>query len=1131
MLFENLTFEKGKDIQGVCEGADFLVLLDAFQSHQGDLVYVGKNEQQVRLLYETLRYLCPNESIWVMPSWDCVPYDRVSPRRDIQAERAYLLGYLAQKQQNPQTARVIILTTPSAYLQKLPAPNFYQNTLIELKVGMDVDFEQLLEKLLNKGFQRVTSVHEPGEFAVRGGLLDLFAPRFENPVRMDFFGDHIERMRFFDPISQRSLNEVASIVLSQGSEFPQTPENLSSLATKYRAYFAHHMGKDLLYQQLLQGHGFPGLEHYMPLVYGDMVSLDQYLNNPQVFLAQGFDGALKDRLDHIKDHYETRLSLENTSEAYHPIEPQLLYRDNFQRIHEMAFDVFEKTQGSGLGVRTIAWQGLIADRLQQLKNLQSLKKSIHIFCSSPAIEERLKTLFYESDFLKFQKVEGFEEGVSAKLVQIHLASIDHSFETPHHIFISAQELLNLARKMEVRKPRRADLLIHEATALEVGDYLVHEEHGIGRFEGLLTLEIQGAQHDCFQLTYAAGDKLFVPVENSDVLTRFGGEGAEVVLDRLGSAAWQSRKAKIKNRLREIAQHLIDLAAARKLLEAPTFDVVHGDLRSFEDSFPYEETEDQHRAIGDVYEDLSSGKPMDRLICGDVGFGKTEVAIRAAFVAASQGKQVAVITPTTLLCRQHFKNFYERLTPFGLQVAQLSRFVSSKDGKSVKEKLHKGGVDVVIGTHSLLSKDLTFLDLGLVVVDEEQHFGVKQKEKLKSLQKDVHLLSLSATPIPRTLQMALSGVRDMSIIATSPVDRLAVRTFITPFDALVVKEAIERELHRQGQVFYVCPRLKDIPEVKEKLLKLMPGLRIAVATGQMAAHDLEDVMDAFMNREYDLLLATNIIESGIDIASVNTLFVHKSDLFGLSQLYQLRGRIGRGKVRGYAYFLLPDGVLSQNAQKRLEVMQSLDSLGAGFQLASYDMDIRGAGNLLGDEQSGHVREVGIELYQQMLEEAVESLKTMGQVQELKWQAEINLPIPILIPEDYVKDLSLRLSLYRRLSRMGESTSLDDFQDELIDRFGSLPEATANLIHVMHLKLLCHKAHIERIDVGDKGCVVTFHQNTFPKPEALVNYCMANGATVRLRPDQKLVFTKVWPQNHEKIQGLYRVLDSLVSLLDA
>ncbi|HEX5079054.1 MAG TPA: transcription-repair coupling factor, partial [Geminicoccaceae bacterium] len=683
-----------------------------------------------------------------------------------------------------------------------------------------------------------------------------------------------------------------------------------------------------------------------------------------------------------------------------------------------------------------------------------------------------------------------------------------------------------------RRRRRADQFIAEVAALAEGDLVVHNDHGIGRYDGLVTLEIGGAPHDCLRLIYQGGDKLFLPVENLDLLSRYGSADGAAPLDKLGGLGWQARKAKVKKRIREIAAELIDIAARRALRQAEHLQPPAGLYEEFAARFAYEETDDQDAAIEAVLDDLASGRPMDRLICGDVGFGKTEVALRAAFVVASAGRQVAILAPTTLLVRQHYQVMRERFAGLPLRIEQLSRFVTAKDATRIRNELAAGDIDIVVGTHALLSRKVAFKNLGLVVVDEEQHFGVAHKERLKQLRAEVHVLTMTATPIPRTLQMALGGLKELSIIATPPVDRLAVRAFVLPADPVVLREAILREHYRGGQTFYVCPRIEDQPKLTEQLRKLVPEVRIAVANGRLPAKQLEEVMAAFYDHKVDLLVTTNIIESGLDIPTANTLIVHRADRFGLSQLYQLRGRIGRGKVRGYAYFTLPpQRTLREAAERRLHVIQSLDELGAGFQLASHDLDIRGAGNLLGEEQSGHVREVGFELYNHLLEEAVRLARQEGPEPEAgDWSPQITIDAAALIPDSYIEDLDLRLQMYRRLAALETPEDIEAFAAELIDRFGPVPEPTEQLLQLVGIKQLCRKAGVGKVEAGPKGVLLAFHNNTFARPERLVGFIAENGDHMRLRSDHRLVIsgeTRTPAERLKRVRGLMQELVQLVA----
>ncbi len=711
-----------------------------------------------------------------------------------------------------------------------------------------------------------------------------------------------------------------------------------------------------------------------------------------------------------------------------------------------------------------------------------------------------------------------------------MLGLEQGFETPEVAVIGEQDILGDRLVRPRRKARRAADVLTEATSLSVGDLVVHADHGIGRFAGLKTITALAAPHDCLELKYAGGDTLYLPVENIELLSRFGTDEGDAQLDKLGGVAWQTRKARLKKRLREIASELIKIAALRQLKEAPTLSPPAGAYDEFVARFPYEETDDQAASIEAVMADLASGRPMDRLVCGDVGFGKTEVALRAAFVAAMSGLQVAVVVPTTLLARQHLKTFTERFRGLPLRIAQASRLVSAKELAEVKEGLKKGTVDIVIGTHALLGKQISFARLGLLVIDEEQHFGVTHKERLKQLKEDVHVLTLTATPIPRTLQLALTGVRELSLITTPPVDRLAVRTYISPFDPVILVDALKRERDRGGQTFYVVPRITDLDEVAEFLREAVPHLKFARAHGQLPASELEDVMTAFYEGNYDVLLSTAIVESGLDLPNANTLIVHRADMFGLAQLYQLRGRVGRSKRRAYAYFTTPPGqALSEGAEKRLKVLQSLDTLGAGFSLASHDLDIRGAGNLLGAEQSGHIREVGFELYQSMLEEAVAAMRggDLGEAAE-RWSPEIALGISVLIPETYVADLQLRLGLYRRLSSIEARPDIDQFAAELTDRFGPLPPEVEHLLDVMEIKGLCREAGIGKIDAGPKGAVVTFYRNEFANAEGLAAFLQAKRAVAKLQPDHKLVYRGDWDLPETRFKGVRALVGELADI---
>jgi transcription-repair coupling factor (superfamily II helicase) len=976
------------------------------------------------------------------------------------------------------------------------------------------------------GYNRTGTVMEPGEYAVRGGIVDVFPAGEAAPVRIDLFGDSIETIRRFDPETQRSGEAVARLDFHPASELSFDSASVGRFRSAWREMFGPKSVEDPLYLSVTEGHRHPGVEHYAPLFAESMETIFDYLPGASVSLDFRAEGAVAARLELIADHFAERRGPARTGEQpYRPIPPGMLYLDAAEweaRLEGPAFEFspFGKPDG-GEGVDVggrpgpiLAGQPLAAfDGFAELrKGWAASGRTVIMAAWSAGSRERLALMLREHGMRDVKNVENADAARALPKGSVALAvlGLERGFVTDRLAVVAEQDLLGQRIARPPKRRRRADQFIADATEIAAGDLVVHQDHGIGRYDGLEAVTVNGAAHDCLRLLYDGGDKLFLPVENIDLLSRFGQEGDGVSLDKLGGASWQARKARAKNRIQDMAAGLIRLAAERQMREAPILAAEDGAFAEFCARFPYTETEDQARAIADVLEDFAAGKPMDRLVCGDVGFGKTEVALRAAFVAAMAGSQVAVVVPTTLLARQHYRVFAERFKGLPVRVAQLSRMVTAKEASQVRAGLADGSVSIVIGTHALMAKSVTFSELGLLIVDEEQHFGVAHKERLKQLKADVHVLTLTATPIPRTLQLALTGVRDLSLITTPPVDRLAVRTFIMPFDSLVIREAIAREKFRGGQIFCVVPRIEDLDPMAARLREIVPEIRTIMAHGRLAPTELERVMTEFGEGKYDILLATNIVESGLDMPAVNTLIIYRADMFGLAGLYQLRGRVGRGKQRGYAYLTWPaHHKLSAAAEKRLEVMQTLDTLGAGFTLASHDLDLRGAGNLLGDEQSGHIREVGIELYQQMLEDAVNAIRAEGRgkkAEERDWTPNINLGLPVLIPENYVSDLPVRLGLYRRIGGLANDAESEALAAELVDRFGKLPAEVENLLETVALKRACRAAGVEKLDAGPKGMVISFRKNEFNNPGGLIAWIGTRGGTVKVRPDHKLVVAR-------------------------
>jgi transcription-repair coupling factor (superfamily II helicase) len=925
--------------------------------------------------------------------------------------------------------------------------------------------------------------------------------------------------------------------------------------TQYRDLFGGTATGDPLYQAVSEGRRLAGMDHWLPLFEDRMVTLLDHLGkDPLIIRDQAALAAGEARFEAIADYHANREKAQSASPgSYRPLAPQKLYLTSTElqalcddhRAHLLTpFPAPEMAQLVDFGIsagRDFAPERARKDNVYEavaayLKESQRAGQKPIIASYSRGARERLKGLLSDHGAPKLAEADGWQAALgtaTSKTVAMVVLPIDHGFSTPDVALLSEQDILGdrLVRRRKSKKS--ADAFLAEMAALTPGDLIVHVEHGIGRYEGLASIPVGQSPHDCVTLVYAGGDKLYVPVENIDVLSRYGsgGEGA-VGLDRLGGEAWQRRKAKLKERITAIAHELIATAAQRALRPGVTMELDPSAYASFVDRFPYSETEDQDRVITEVLDDLASGTPMDRLVCGDVGFGKTEVAMRAAFAAAMSGYQVAVIAPTTLLVRQHFSNFVERFADTPLQLGRLSRLVPATEAAKTRDGLADGSIDIVIGTHAVLSKTVNFKRLGLVIVDEEQRFGVNHKEQLKALKTDVHMLTLTATPIPRTLQMAMSGLRELSVIQTPPVDRLAVRTYVMPWDEVVMREALLREHYRGGQSFFVVPRISDLPEIEDFIREQVPEVKFVTAHGQMSAGEIEERMTAFYDKRYDVLLSTTIIESGLDIPSANTLIIHRADRFGLAQLYQLRGRVGRSKLRAYAYLTQPvDRVLNETAEKRLKVLSDLDSLGAGFQLASHDLDIRGAGNLVGDEQSGHIKEVGFELYQSMLEDAI--LEVRAESQGLAkpregFSPQITIDAPILIPEDYVPDLSVRMALYRRLNDLDGALEIEGLAAEIADRFGAIPEPTQNLLKLIEIKQNALVAQVSKIECGARGALVSFHEDRPPNVAGLLAYVERLGATAKLRPDSKLVITRNWPDPASKLNGCLQLSKGLAGL---
>ena len=1147
-LLHNIEFKKFLD--GAPQGVDQL-LVAALAGRQGPVIMVLRDEARLSQFCEGLGFVAPDLRLLAVPAWDCLPYDRVSPHSSVTSTRLASLASLSARfaSGHAETADIIV-TTVNGWLQKVPPPSFFARASLAVRVGSEISQETVTQFLTHNGFHRTDTVREYGEFAVRGGIIDIFSDAGALPVRIDFFGDEIETIKSFDALTQRSVTPQDELILQPATEFLLDEESIALFRSRFREFFGGKGTKSPLYESVSAGRMTPALEHWSGLLHDEMACLEDYCHTKDGAVPLIFDEdalpAIHARLEQISDFYHARQKPEIDGDLdYFPLPPEWHYRDK-KIVEEIlagpqahflssfsqdrsAQDSYDAQGRGGIGL-AVAETGPKLGHIATMVKQAQAGQHIIIAATSEGAAYRTGEMLAEAADFAVPYAEQLSQALTSPIATAHWP-LETGFECGPLRVITEQDIFGTRLARPVGR-RRADNFLTEVSSLEQGDLVVHVEHGIGRYEKLETINSGGIEHDCLMLLYHGGDKLYLPVENIDMLSRYGKDSTDVMLDKLGGVAWQARKAKIKERIKIMAEQLIRIAANRAVATTEPLIAPEGGFAEFCARFGFSETDDQLDAISDVLDDLASGKATDRLICGDVGFGKTEVALRAAFVAAMAGYQVALVTPTTLLARQHGKVFTERFKGFPIDISILSRMTSANAARDIKENIKNGSAQIVIGTHALLAKSIEFNNLGMLIVDEEQSFGVGQKERLKELKGDIHVLTLTATPIPRTLQMALTGVRQMSIIATPPVDRLAVRTFIGAWDNVVLKEALLRERFRGGQSFVVCPRIDDMARLYDRIVKLVPDAKIISAHGRMTPTELDKAMTAFGEGQAEILLSTNIVESGIDIPSANTMIIHRADMFGLSQLYQLRGRVGRSKQRAYAYLTTDQHkVMTSGAKRRLEVMQTLDKLGAGFTLASHDLDIRGAGNLLGDEQSGHVKEVGVELYQDMLRQAVEIAQKNRAKEPENTQSDyapiISIGTKVLIPEGYIPDLTSRLAMYRRIASLQNQDEMNQMMTELIDRFGKIPDSVSNLLEVVELKQLCRRANVLKIDAGDKGFSLMFKDNRFDNPDALVGWIAAQKGQVQLKADHKLVVMR----DLKLVQGRAKMAKMLLSELAA
>ncbi len=1071
--------------------------------------------------------------------WETLPWDSFSPHQDIISQRLRVLATL------PAMRRGVVITAATALQQRLPPVDYVKARSLSLRQGQAMPRAAFTDSLVAAGYLRVPQVSEHGEFAVRGSLIDVFPMGTDMPVRIDFFDDDIESLRHFSPETQISGEKVDRIDVLPAREVPLDADAIRAFRDRYRERFEGQPAKSRVYREISDGIAHGGIEYYLPLFFGTTASLADYLPQDAVVVAPASLESLLEQF-HVeaRERYElcsldSERPILDVAETFWSPESVAARLGRFACVRYSNQSLAESHVTLNHDTRlppAMKIEARFEDAAAPLMGfLDSFDGRVLFTTDSPGRREQLFDMLSgrNLDLARVDSWQGFTE--DAHRIGVAVAPVENGvlLPTARIAIISEQQLFGertKARKRRRRSDRDPETIIRQLNDLEPGSPVVHEEYGIGRYLGLTTLEAGGIVAEFLHLEYAGGDKLYVPVHALDLISRYTGASPDnAPLHRLGSDQWAKAKRRATKKIRDVAAELLDVYARRAARPGHSFHWPELDYRNFESGFPFELTEDQARTIDDVLGDLSTSQPMDRVVCGDVGFGKTEVALRASFAAVHGGKQVAVLVPTTLLAQQHGQNFRDRFADWPVRVETLSRFQGTKQVKDIVAGLRSGAVDIVIGTHRLLQHTRDFHDVGLVIVDEEHRFGVRHKEAIKSLRSEVDVLTLTATPIPRTLNMALGGLREMSLITTPPAERLAVKTFVLEWNDVVIREACLREIRRGGQVYFIHNRVEDIERVEQRLAKLVPEANIRIGHGQMPERELEQVMLDFYHRRFNVLLCTTIVESGIDVPTANTIIINRADRFGLAQLHQLRGRVGRSHHRAYAYLLAPPkATMTADAVKRLEAIDSLEDLGSGFTLATHDLEIRGAGELLGDVQSGQIQEIGFSLYTELLGRAVEALRA-GDEPDLESPlhagVDINLHIPALLPDDYVPDVHLRLILYKRISAAESAEDLRDLQVELIDRFGLLPDATKNLMRIAAIKKRAARIGVEKIDAADRGGYLVFGAESRIDPVALVQLVQNDSRRFRLQGSHRLQITDDLAELDKRFATIENLLDRL------
>ncbi|MFB4367696.1 MULTISPECIES: transcription-repair coupling factor [unclassified Pseudomonas] len=1128
----------GKQHWGNLPGAALsLAIAEAASSAKRFTLLLTADSQSAERLEQELSFFAPELPVLHFPDWETLPYDLFSPHQDIISQRISTLYRL------PSLSHGVLVVPITTALHRLPPKRFLLGSSLVLDVGQRIDVDEMRAHLEAAGYRYVDTVYEHGEFAVRGALIDLFPMGSKQPFRIDLFDDEIETLRTFDPETQRSIDKVESIKLLPAREFPLEKKAVTDFRGRFRERFDVDFRRCPIYQDLSTGITPAGIEYYLPLFFEETATLFDYLpQDTQVFSLPGIEKAAEQFWLDARNRYDERRvdperPLLPPADIFLPVEDCFARLKDWPRVVISPEDVepgVGRTRFEANALPDLAIQAKTSEPLAALRRFIEEYPGRVLFCAESAGRREVLLELLARLKLKPREVEGWPQFCASKeRLGITIAPLDEGLQLEDIALIAESPLFGqriMQRRRREKTRDAGDNVIKNLTELREGAPVVHIDHGVGRYLGLVTMEFDGQAAEFLALMYAEEAKLYVPVASLHLIARYtGSDDALAPLHRLGSETWQKAKRKAAEQVRDVAAELLDIYARRAAREGYAFRDPKADYETFSAGFPFEETPDQQSAIEAVREDMLAAKPMDRLVCGDVGFGKTEVAMRAAFIAVHGGRQVAILVPTTLLAQQHYNSFRDRFADWPVTVEVMSRFKSAKEVNAAIEQLAEGKIDIIIGTHKLLQDDVKIKNLGLVIIDEEHRFGVRQKEALKALRSEVDILTLTATPIPRTLNMAVSGMRDLSIIATPPARRLSVRTFVMEQNKPTIKEALLRELLRGGQVYYLHNDVKTIEKCAADLAELVPEARIGIGHGQMNERELEQVMGDFYHKRFNVLIASTIIETGIDVPSANTIIIERADKFGLAQLHQLRGRVGRSHHQAYAYLLTPPRKqMTDDAQKRLEAIANAQDLGAGFVLATHDLEIRGAGELLGDGQSGQIQAVGFTLYMEMLERAVKSIRKGEQPnldQPLGGGPEINLRVPALIPEDYLPDVHARLILYKRIANATDEDGLKELQVEMIDRFGLLPEPTKNLVRITLLKLQAERLGIKKIDAGPQGGRIEFAAETPVDPLTLIK--LIQSAPNRYKFEGATLFRFSVPM--ERAEDRFNTLEALLERL--